>query len=420
MIDDCQLLNSRFVRGARRERFSAPFRASCLVGLLFGCFAVGCGSDDEASHPQTLVRVLDRETGKPIANASVSTTEGSATTDADGVAKLPAVSEFSITNSGYLPLEVSGLTGDEVTVPLTPSKSRQRTVRGSIVGWDSLPALEPGHYRLAEIRGAELNDAARIHERVALGISDATCVARGAPTACAFELNVHADVKSVFAVIVEGDDAGTPDDMSDDTLTGTGFGLLSFEPGDDLLSDQQLQLIPTDQLGQVSVKPGTGTGNVSSEPVGVPGLTVQKQVLVFPAFQGTLGSYAVPVASSFEGGGEATLWGVSLAQDTQASSFAVERGLPLDLGVSQAVDVAVANLQEAPSLHESAGGYAIEVPSDSLLLIHQDGKDYINFSGTRSLDMPSISAWIQICEGAGADAYRFLSSAPRCSAHVIE
>ena len=133
---------------------------------------------------------------------------------------------------------------------------------------------------------------------------------------------------------VEGDDTGTPDDMSDDTLTGTGFGVMTFNAGDDLLSDQALTMIPTDQLGQVAVKPGAGTGSVSSEPVGVPGLTVNKQVLVFPTFEGNLGSYAVPIASSFTGGDEATLWGVSLAQDTQGSSFAVERGLPLDLGAS--------------------------------------------------------------------------------------
>ncbi|MCA9641184.1 MAG: hypothetical protein H6718_11435 [Polyangiaceae bacterium] len=391
-----------------------------MFPLLFCAFAVACGSDDDAPPPKIQVTLLDRETGQPVAEASVSNGEGTALSDAEGVAQVSKDSELSITATGYLPLEVSGVSGDSLTLPLTPSKVRQRTVRGSIVGWDALPALGAGKYRLAQIRGAELNDAARIHERVALGISDATCVARNTPTACAFELNVHADVTSVFAVIVEGDDTGTPDDMSDDTLTGTGFGVMTFNAGDDLLSDQALTMIPTDQLGQVAVKPGAGTGSVSSEPVGVPGLTVNKQVLVFPTFEGNLGSYAVPIASSFTGGDEATLWGVSLAQDTQGSSFAVERGLPLDLGVSQTVDVDVASLQAAPSLQESASGYSVEVPAGGLLLIHQDGKDYLNFSGSRQLANPTISAWIQLCEGGSTDAYQALSQAPRCSARVID
>lgn len=419
MIDDCQLRKPWFVL-ARPTWARAPLRLGAALAALFGCFAVACGSDDDASPPQIQVTVLDRETGQPVPGAKLVTSDGSATTDAEGIAKLGESGELSISYDGYLPLEVSGVSGDSVTLPLTPSKARQRTVRGTIVGWDALPALEAGRYRLAEIRGAELNDSARIHERVALGLSDASCVARNAPTACAFELNVHADATSVFAVIVEGDDAGTPDDMSDDTLTGTGFALLSFTAGEDLLSDQQLQMIPTDQLGQVAVKPGAGTGTVAAEPVGVPGLTVNKQVLVFPAFEGSLTSYTVPIAGSFSGDGETTLWGVSLAQDAQASSFAVERGLPLDLGVSETVDVDVASLQAAPSLHDTTDGYSVDVPAGALLLIRQDGKDYLDFSGTRQLGAPGISAWIQVCESAGTDAYQALSQAPRCSARALD
>lgn len=420
MIDDSEPQKQRFLRASRLARLAADEPARWMFPLLFGLFAVACGSDDEAPPPKIQVMLLDRETGQPVTDATVSSGSATANTDAEGVVKVSESTEISITATGYLPLQVGGVSGESITLPLSPSKARQRTVRGSIVGWDSLPALDAGHYRMAIIRGAELNDSARIHERVALGVSEASCVARDTPTVCAFELNVHADVTSVFATIVEGDDGGTPDDLSDDTLTGSGFGLLTFDAGDDLLSGQALNMIPTDQLGQVAVKPGTGTGSVSSEPIGVPGLTVNKQVLVFPAFEGTLGSYAVPVAASFTGGDEATLWGVAVAQDTQGSSFAVERGLPLDLGVSTPVDVDVADLQATPSLQESTDGYRVEVPSGAFLLVHQDGKDYIHLGGTLELANPSISAWIQLCEGAGTDAYQALSQAPRCSAHVMK
>ncbi|MCA9627344.1 MAG: hypothetical protein KC766_06750 [Myxococcales bacterium] len=387
-----------------------------MFPVLFACLAAGCGGDDDAPLPQTQVTVLDRETGRPVAGAEVTTGDGAATTDAEGVASVSKASELSISHAGYLPLEVSGGGSDALVLPLTPSKARQRTVRGSIVGWDALPALEAGHYRMAKIRGAELNDAARIHRRVVQGISDANCVARNTPTACAFELNVHSDVTSVFAVIVEGDDAGTPEDLSDDTLTGTGFGLVTFDAGDDLLSGQQLQMIPADQLGQVAVKPGVGTGSVSSEPVGVPGLTVNHQVLVFPAFEGELDSYAMPVASALSGGDEATLWGVSLALDppaeTRHSSFAVERGLPLDLGVSETVGVDVAGLQDAPQ----PAGSTLSIPQGQVLFVQQDSVDYIAFGGSLQIGAPTISSWIQLCEAAGFDAQQALASAPRCSA----
>jgi hypothetical protein len=397
------------------------FSAWRLVGLgltALGGFA-GCASSDEAATTPIEVTLVDRDTAEPVAGAELTGAKGTAVSDEQGLARLLVDGTLQITADGYVPLSVNGIGTEELRLPLSPRPSRARTVRGSIVGWEALPPLEDGHYRLAQIRGAELKDAARIHEQAVLGASEASCIAHGAPEACDFELELHPDVGLVFAVVVEGDESGTPDDPSDDTLSGVGFALTEVEPGDELLRDQGLRLLPAAELGRVLVKPGRAGDGIASQPVGVPGLSVDEQVLVFPSFAGMLDAYPVPLLAALPESDDSTLWGVALAADEDASSFSVARGLSLDFASDDEQQVEVTGLRDAPALERSKGGDAVTVPLDSLLYVRQDAAEMLSFAGTQPLPSSDAARWLQLCPASGGDAALSLREASRCAALLL-
>lgn len=408
----------------------------CPRWMLLGACVVGlcaCSSSEDPAPSEVSLELVDAETLSPVAGAQVTSSAGASQTqysDEAGQLKLEFEGELDVVAAGYLPLGLR-LAGDvssgpgSVTLPLTASGPRQRTVRGEIAGWDELPEMPEGKYRMARVEAAQLNDVSRIQRWLSLQTTGALCVTRGTAAPCAFELNVQQAARAVFAVVVEGDDAGTPEDFSDDQLEGVGFGLLPIAPGDQLLADQVLQLLADDDQFSVSVRPGAGGGSVAAEPVGVPGVSLGDQVLVFPPFSGVLSGYRVPKSSvkvgdlGLEG---STLWGISVSVEQDGSGIVVSRGAELgpETGGQRTLDVGDAL---APvELEETASGYRVGAPQGSFVLAERDGAQSLAL-GAHSFQAPKIAAWIQICEAPAAppgDFSQGLAKAERCSARKLQ
>ena len=125
---------------------------------------------------------------------------------------------------------------------------------GTIAGWDAMPAPAADHNRLAVIGASSnpaLTDRANTIDQgtrsvdVDIGgniysfdVASNVCVRNSNPLAlvndCNWVLTTHAGAQAHFAILVDQDTKGTPDDDADDTITATGWAIktgLSFGDG---------------------------------------------------------------------------------------------------------------------------------------------------------------------------------------------
>jgi len=174
-------------------------------------------------------------------------------------------------------------------------------------------------------------------------------------------LSVPADSRQILAVIADGTDPGTPDDPSDDSLDMVG---LAAATNLELRAAGSLTLsLPLLERGaslRATVTATGASGGIFAEVVGVPGVSLDGQVLVYPSL-GSRASFLVPTASgSFQG---AKLWAVATAGDGSQTDWSrsYARGIdPPEAGAEDVMALRTEAFLQLPTIHaQTPSDYAL-------------------------------------------------------------
>jgi hypothetical protein len=205
--------------------------------------------------------VTDADTGDPAAGVRVTLDGGRvAYTDAQGRADVPGggwTRAVTLGEPGASTLTWSGPIGNQIMLPFERDATAAQ-VRGEVAGWAELPPPAAGHYRIAEIQSSERPELTyrknRLAQEVAGGVPANRCMRRAgdAATACTWRLATRPGLQRLIATIVDADDAGTPDDASDDTYEVTGYAMAT-----------SVALAPAEQLDGVVLAPVPAEGLVT-------------------------------------------------------------------------------------------------------------------------------------------------------------
>jgi hypothetical protein len=241
-----------------------------LLGVLW---AAGCGSVSN-NHPTPVLvpgggigggaidgyvnlYVIDTDTNLGIPGASVQIGAATATacmglTDSTGLvtfdpmtcAGLRGAVTLTASATGYAPSTWIGANGANMTINLqatTRPMPDTATVSGTIAGWESLPTPTGNHTTIALIGASQtpnLGDLANNIQQgtrnVSLGgtvlttsIPANACVKNALADDCNWQLIAHTGPQAHYAIIVDSDNNGTPDDQTDDIVTPVGWALLT-------------------------------------------------------------------------------------------------------------------------------------------------------------------------------------------------
>jgi hypothetical protein len=189
-------------------------------------------------------------------SAAAATPDGGASGGA-GCGLLTKAVTLTVSASGHAPSTWIGVDGSNVTIALraisAPALGRA-TVMGTIAGWDDMPAPAANHNRLAFIGASsnpDLTDRANnldqgtrsvvvdvLGQPYPFDIASNICVRNSNIAAfvndCNWVLTTHSGPQAHFAILLDQDTNGTPDDDTDDTTTVTGWAIktgLSFGDG---------------------------------------------------------------------------------------------------------------------------------------------------------------------------------------------
>jgi hypothetical protein len=217
----------------------------------------GGGISGGAINGALNVYVIDEDTNAPIAGASLLVAAGTASpcmglTDSTGLATFDSMDCPGLRNAvtvtasatGYAPATWIGANGANMTMTIratTRPTPDSATVSGTIAGWESLPAPASGHMTLAAIAGSQttdLGDPANNLQQGTRNISVAgtalttsipanACVRSALVDDCNWQLVARTGAQAHFAIIVDDDQNGTPDDSSDDIITPVGWAVLT-------------------------------------------------------------------------------------------------------------------------------------------------------------------------------------------------
>jgi hypothetical protein len=225
----------------------------------------GGGVGDGAINGTLHVHVTDDDTREVVAAATVRVGESAATapcqltTDSTGLASfepegcpsLKGKVTVTVSATGYAPTTWIGVNGANLTIPIR-SMARPAietaTATGTIAGWDDLPAPETGHQTLAIIGASQSPDLGDRANDLPQGMRDVTvggvlttpipanvCVRNALADDCNWRLTTRTGPQAHFAIIVDQDDRGTPQDDTDDTFTAIAWAIktgLTFSAGD--------------------------------------------------------------------------------------------------------------------------------------------------------------------------------------------
>ena len=234
--------------------------------------AVRVGAADETAPCQALTNSTGLARFDASASGSGGTADGGA--GAAGCTLLTKPVTLTVSAMGHAPSTWIGVDGSNVTMALraisAPALPRA-TVSGTIAGWDAMAAPAADHNRLAIVGASSdpnLTDRANTIDQgtrsvdVDIGgniysfdVASNVCVRNSNPLAlvndCDWVLTTHAGAQAHFAIVVDQDTKGTPDDDSDDTFTATGWAIktgLSFGAGTttggeilDMIADADMQ-----------------------------------------------------------------------------------------------------------------------------------------------------------------------------------
>jgi hypothetical protein len=248
-------------------------------------FIEGGGLGDGPIAGTLFVYVADDDTRAPVSGASVRVGGSSdpnactATTDSTGLASFEKktcallMGKQSVTASaqGYAPSTWIGADAANMTMTIRAMMAPPvdtATVSGTITGWDALPAPVAQHNTVGIVgysQSPTASDAAnniaqgtrKVHVMVGLVGTDLDIPANACIrnttvnlSDCAWQLTTRTGAQAHYAVVLDQDTKGTPNDDSDDTFTVTGWAVktgLSFEKGA-TVSGEALTLLTDDQM----------------------------------------------------------------------------------------------------------------------------------------------------------------------------
>jgi hypothetical protein len=424
---------------------------SLAIGALVA--AVGCGSVSGDNHPSPVlvpgggiggggidgflnVYVIDADTNAPIAGASVLVSPSpaaaacTATADSTGLALFDKTScpglkgKVTITASagGYAPTTWIGADGANMTINIqatTRPVPDTASVSGTIAGWDGLPAPATGHMTIALIGASQtpnlgdlsnnIQQPTRTVQIASTGLTTTipanACVRNALVDDCNWQLVARTGEQAHYAIIVDDDQNGTPNDMSDDIITPVGWALLT---GLDLTAGatqvgETLPLVAASDLQTFtaafpSLPPGMTFFN------GYPAIELPGGQGRIPAIVPTLG--ASVMMTSVPKLGAPTTVGLAggsydLLAQAQATKTAAEPAtLAWMHGVNAAATVTLPSWLPAPTGITAAAGVYSFVPVSGATLHGAEFKDpgsgartwsVTIFDGTTSFSLPGLS-----------------------------
>jgi hypothetical protein len=247
-------------------------KTACALAGLMALAGGGCGTvSDDSNHPAPMlvsggaiggghisgylnVYVTDGDTNAviPGANVGIDGSRCLGMTDATGLATFDPAScpslrgpvQLNVSATGYAPSTALGVNGANVTMTLrarTRPTPAQATVSGTIAGWDDLPAPASGHTLIAFVAASQTDDLGDLANDIPQGTRDISiggtaltttiaansCARNALVDDCNWRLAARTGAQAHFAVILDSDDNGTPNDSSDDVRTLVGWALLT-------------------------------------------------------------------------------------------------------------------------------------------------------------------------------------------------
>jgi hypothetical protein len=203
------------------------------------------------------VYVIDEDTNAPVAGATLQVSGGMASactgvSDSTGLVMLDSKScpglrgAVTVTASAtnYAPATWIGANGANMTMTIqatTRPTPDTATVSGTIAGWESLPVPPSGHQTLAAIAASQTTDLGDLANNIQQGMRNVSvggtaltvsipanaCVKSTLVDDCNWQLIARTGPQAHFALIVDDDQNGTPNDSSDDIITPAGWALLT-------------------------------------------------------------------------------------------------------------------------------------------------------------------------------------------------
>jgi hypothetical protein len=354
-----------------------------MCAALCALAAVACGDSDQRPEVTTTVAsvegggvaggpladtltvyAIDADSGLPIAGATVFLGPGQSAhkvgqTGSNGklvVASLDGAPQMvSLSASGYASASWGLVSSAIATIPLESMASPPPNTQVwlNIPGWSDLPPLTAGNYRIARFAFSRPRGLDALEATLASAGPD--CKQSDTPTTCSVTLSVPTDSTAILAVIAEGNDAGTPADTSDDVLSMTALGIQTgILLHDSIGSTFSLQLLDRTSVAQALLSTAAPGGAVFEDVIGVPGISLDGQLLLYPSLGPLATSFLVPTASGpFV---NAKLWAVATADNgTDAAwSRVYERGIDPPKSASDSINLTTTAFIDSPSITKTA------------------------------------------------------------------
>ncbi len=423
------------------------------IGVLAA--ATGCGSvsDNADNHPSPVlvpgggigggaidgylnVYVIDADTNAPLTGAAVQVGASSASapcmalTNSTGLVTFDPMScpmlrgAVTVTASAanYAPSTWIGANGANMTINIqanTRPAPDTATVSGTIAGWESLPAPAAGHTTIGLVAASQATDLGDLSNNITqptrtisvagtaltTTIPANACVRNALADDCNWQLIARTGPQAHFAIIVDQDPNGTPDDSTDDIITPLGWALLT---GLDLTKDATTvnetlpEVAATDLVPFSAMFPALPAGMTYFN--AYPAIELPGGAGRIPAVVPALGPN-VTMTSLPKLGGTTTVGLAGGSYDLLASAQATMNAAePASLtwmhGVSPTSPVAVSPWLPAPTGIAASGGQYSFVPVTGATLHSAEFKDPSSgartwsvtiFDGSTTFTLPGLS-----------------------------
>ena len=350
------------------------------IWILIGALAlVGCGDGDHLSRGQTeapggglsggqlgetlTVYAVDADSSRPIPSATVRLGPGSQAhvvgrTGNNGKLTLKGMAgepQFvTVSAPGYAAASWGPISAATATIPLEAMDVVPGTADliVTIPGWENLPAPAEGKYRTARFAFSRPSGLAALEATAAAPLGECRA-SEVSVSGCSVKLSVPADTTTVMAIIAEGDDAGTGEE-TDDVFTMTHIGIVAnLKLRAWATSSATVALLDNVRTARARIVQ-LGPSDIFQEVVGVPGITLDGQLLLYPPLGSMSSTFLVPTAS-----GEFAnlkLWAVATAGNGTATDWSrsYERGVPAPLDNEKPMTLTTSGFLGLPGVSEHA------------------------------------------------------------------
>ena len=379
-------------------------------------FIPGGGISSGAIDGEVNVFVAD-DADQPIAGAAVRVGDASAsaplegTTDSSGLivfqhADLRGPQMITATAAGRTAGTLIGANGANVTIILPPNPRpavQTAIVRGTVQGWDSLPAPGFTEYNVALVQYSFTPEFGAPENGIAQPMDGDTpknlCVRTAFDNnPCNWEMNVRTGQQIHYAVLARGDQHGTASDPSDDTYELLGYAVktgLTVSSGQ-VITNETLTMVAANDLVDITATVPSGPAGMSNA-VGFPFLDMGaagQMVFALPTLSPSNQSGNVLAKSGQFATGEYLMVGLAGApgQDYPYSTS-------FQRNVSFAGTVAVGAWMGSPSqISGSARSYSFSAASGATFHAASfvNGSDNITWAviildGSTSFELPTLA-----------------------------